>query len=165
MAAQLSPRDIEDLVRRAQEQAKIIEEQKEKMRALKQEINEKREYEEKLKVNLNEETERRKRLEAAASASASANEEDHAMSQGDGSMGDPTMPSTTDSRWTGAGAAIVIPGANGMKLPDFTIRDDAEVWLERFSVYCVGANIPPNRQASVLLGHLDNECFTVYQRS
>lgn len=73
-------RDIEDLVRRAQEQAKIIEEQKEKMRALKQEINEKKEYEEKLKVNLNEETERRKRLEAAASASASANEEDHAMS-------------------------------------------------------------------------------------
>lgn len=74
------------------------------------------------------------------------------------------MQSMTDSRWTGAGAAIVIPGANGMKLPDFTIRDDAEVWLERFSVYCVGANIPPNRQASVLLGHLDNESFTVLSK-
>lgn len=123
-------------MRRAQDQATIIEEQREKMKALRQEINEKREYEEKLRVNLNEETERRKRLEeAAASASASANEEDHAMSQRDGSMGDPTMPSTADSRWTGAGAAIVVPGTNGMKLPDFTIRDDAEVWLKRFSVY------------------------------
>jgi hypothetical protein len=86
------------------------------------------------------------------------------MSQGDGSMGNPTMPSTADSRWTGAGAAIVVPGANGMKLPDFTIRDDTEVWLERFSVYCVDANIPPNRQASVLLGHLDNESFTVLSK-
>jgi hypothetical protein len=163
MAAQLSPKDIEDLVKRAQDQAKIIEEQKERMRAMKQEISEKREYEEKLKKNLNEEAERRRRLEeAAASASASAN--DNATSQGEGSTGDHTMPSTADAGWREAGAAIVIPGANGMKLPDFTIRDDAEVWLERFSVYCVGATIPPTRQASVLLGHLDNESFTVLSK-
>ena len=31
MAAQLSPKDIEDLIKRAQDQAKIIDEQKERM--------------------------------------------------------------------------------------------------------------------------------------
>ena len=44
--------------------------------------------------------------------------------------------------------------AGGMKLKNYKTGEDVEIFLDRFTNFCMGTSVPPNRQASVLLNDI-----------
>ena len=69
----------------------------------------------------------------------------------------PTVPIYNDESPAYASANI----AGGMKLKNYKTGEDVEIFLDKFTNFCTGTSVPPNRQASVLLNAFDDTTFRV----